>query len=257
MISGVYTSIDAQRVHAEWQNHVVHKGYFFDTEHKPKGAWFVHVPDVGRLKRKVAKWKRKLTRQHRRKTDAVRHFADVVRSVYMPLSDLAGKSGLRPGLLPTIDACNPMNQIVVYTEYALHGDDVQWFFDILPVHEGVTADNLAALTEADQEIHIVMKPSAAGRLRSAMPDALYTTLKDRHHKQDCPPRDPAIVNKLHEQWRTTCMHCKTHVPKLRMCGACKTARYCSADCQKKGWYDGHREFCSLLSICSEESAKLI
>jgi hypothetical protein len=264
MTSGVDTPIDAKRVHAEWQRHVAHKGYFFDTKPKPKGAWLVHVSDVGRLSRKVVQWKGKLNRRHRRGTDSARHFADVVRSAYIPLADLADTPGLPPDLLSTIHSCDPMNQIVVYTEYAIHGEHVEWFFDILPVHEGVAADNVVPRTEAnreDQERHIVMKPSVAGRLRAAMPDALYAELKDRHPTQDCPPRDPATVRRMHDQWRTTCMQCKKPPPpgtKLRMCGACKTARYCSADCQKKGWYDGgHRELCSLLSIFSKETAKLI
>lgn len=42
-------------------------------------------------------------------------------------------------------------------------------------------------------------------------------------------------------------HCFTHARhqnlKLRRCGVCKDARYCSKECQRAAWSNGHRESC--------------
>eukprot|EP00899_Mesostigma_viride_P029422 jgi/Mesvir1/9665/Mv12150-RA.1 len=45
----------------------------------------------------------------------------------------------------------------------------------------------------------------------------------------------------------TCWGCKARVASLRRCGGCRRAGYCSRECQKKHWKEGHREACAQLA----------
>jgi hypothetical protein len=41
---------------------------------------------------------------------------------------------------------------------------------------------------------------------------------------------------------------------LKLCGGCRTTRYCSSECQKKDWKMGHKEVCSRFSLVRSMSA---
>eukprot|EP00899_Mesostigma_viride_P004310 jgi/Mesvir1/13880/Mv16016-RA.1 len=44
-----------------------------------------------------------------------------------------------------------------------------------------------------------------------------------------------------------CWGCEAKMPSLRRCGGCRLAGYCSRECQKKHWKEGHREACAKLA----------
>jgi hypothetical protein len=44
----------------------------------------------------------------------------------------------------------------------------------------------------------------------------------------------------------TCFSCWKASSQLKRCTACKRVSYCSQDCQKKDWGDGHRKTCKVL-----------
>ena len=46
----------------------------------------------------------------------------------------------------------------------------------------------------------------------------------------------------------TCDGCGVRLQRMRMCGNCRFARYCSRRCQRNCWYDHHRCVCP--SICA-------
>ena len=42
----------------------------------------------------------------------------------------------------------------------------------------------------------------------------------------------------------TCACCGRKSLEMKLCGACKRATYCSAECQKQDWLGGHKEACA-------------
>lgn len=45
------------------------------------------------------------------------------------------------------------------------------------------------------------------------------------------------------QYNTLCNHCKKEGFNFKKCNACKTANYCSRECQVADWKSGHKEQC--------------
>lgn len=55
--------------------------------------------------------------------------------------------------------------------------------------------------------------------------------------------------KREEQEETPCCSVcfqKEEGNKLKLCSGCKKAKYCSKECQLKGWKEGHKKFCKLM-----------
>ena len=44
--------------------------------------------------------------------------------------------------------------------------------------------------------------------------------------------------------QVACSHCKEKRANCKTCGGCKTARYCSRQCQKLAWKQGHKPVCA-------------
>ena len=44
-----------------------------------------------------------------------------------------------------------------------------------------------------------------------------------------------------------CSHCGKHKDELRMCASCRSARYCSRECQVAAWKHGHKQECGRLA----------
>jgi splicing suppressor protein 51 len=71
-----------------------------------------------------------------------------------------------------------------------------------------------------------MEIESAGRLRSP---SNYTLLT------------PILALK-----QGSCFSCWKVVSQLKRCTACKRVSYCSQECQKKDWGDGHKKTCKVL-----------
>jgi hypothetical protein len=48
------------------------------------------------------------------------------------------------------------------------------------------------------------------------------------------------------------LHCGAKGPNLKKCGGCKTAYYCSVECQRANWKDGHKLLCKILGKLEAE-----
>ena len=61
----------------------------------------------------------------------------------------------------------------------------------------------------------------------------------------------AKIYRGRRQWsRRTCDWCgetvRNEMPPFKRCGACRAVRYCTVECQRDHWEDGHREICSVV-----------
>ena len=65
-----------------------------------------------------------------------------------------------------------------------------------------------------------------------------------HHKAECFTREERSQRKLIVKQTTVkeCIICNKTDVKLRSCASCRSARYCSSECQKKDW-SKHRVIC--------------
>ena len=65
-----------------------------------------------------------------------------------------------------------------------------------------------------------------------------------HHKVECFTREEKSQRKLIVKQTTVkeCIICNKTDVKLRSCASCRSARYCSSECQKKDW-SKHRIIC--------------
>lgn len=59
------------------------------------------------------------------------------------------------------------------------------------------------------------------------------TLEDRK-RPGHPPEGAKVCNQCHKELRG----------QGGACGRCKRVRYCSTDCQKKDWGEGHKKLCT-------------
>jgi len=76
--------------------------------------------------------------------------------------------------------------------------------------------------------------------------SLEKAMKDHEEmKRNTPDQFRSFVPK-DEDKPTTCGVCGKYEAdgvQLQVCSACKMERYCSTDCQKRGWADGHKLMC--------------
>lgn len=52
----------------------------------------------------------------------------------------------------------------------------------------------------------------------------------------------AVSDRIDEVWKT-CWHCKATASDSKLCSSCSVARYCSKDCQRSAWHEGHKNTC--------------
>lgn len=65
--------------------------------------------------------------------------------------------------------------------------------------------------------------------------------------------EPLVMSTALMAMKTICNHCKTFLgpAAAKMCSRCKTAAYCSPDCQAADWRAGHKDFCR--AICAHRA----
>jgi hypothetical protein len=157
-----------------------------------------------------------------------------------------------------IDRCVAADFFNEYGLYCMHhGNDVQRFMCILGGSD--TFDSCVRFMEE------LSSAQTAGlfRLGVGMPGESHESMMERH--EDAIPlvagfkhlRGPGCNKHAPPRFCDCCGEKEGEPPagrKLKECSACRQARYCSEECQKLAWKNGHRHKCSKKKTGKEQHA---
>ena len=203
----------------------------FTPQPLKRGAWFCCIKNLTKFELMLNKLIRKSRRLHPTNSFVTNLFSSFVFKAFveesMILSDpdmIANIMASSPELPQCIKIYNPKTRVVVFTEYEIDmfTGDARKYVDVWTF--GRNSPEVAQFPTSMRHAELPAK------LRN-----IFTT--------NNPGIDIVRNRKLHENWNNMCMMCKTTEVRLKTCARCKTARYCSPECQKEDWTRGHKHAC--------------